>query len=134
MCPESLSQQKLVSHRCRFKEGVLEDRVQEAMLNLVIANRILDQENICDAFGHISVRHPLDQEKYIMARSRAPGVIELDDLMEFHLDGRPVDLRDRTVYAERHIHGGVYEARPDVIIAGVAFNVVPFVVAVYLES
>ena len=32
-------------------------------------------------------------EKYIMARSRAPGVIELDDLMEFHLDGRPVDLR-----------------------------------------
>ena len=128
LCLEALFQRKLAYDRRRFKEGVLEDRVQEAMLNLVIANRILDQENICDAFGHISVRHPLDKEKYIMSRSRAPGVIELDDLMEFHLDGRPVDLRDRTVYAERHIHGGVYEARPDVIsvVHSHSHSVIPF--------
>jgi ribulose-5-phosphate 4-epimerase/fuculose-1-phosphate aldolase len=106
----------------------LEDQLQTSMLELVIANRILDQENICDAFGHISVRHPMDPDKYIMARSRAPGVIELDDLMEFYLDGTPVDLRDRAIYAERHIHGGVYEARSDVmsVVHSHSHSVIPF--------
>jgi len=106
----------------------VDEKLQEAMLELVIANRILDQENICDAFGHISVRHPLDPEKYIMARSRAPGVIELDDLMEFHLDGTPVDQCDRVMYAERHIHGGVFEARPDVmsVVHSHSHSVIPF--------
>ena len=31
----------------------------EAKLDeLVTANRILGRENVCDAFGHVSIRHP----------------------------------------------------------------------------
>jgi len=98
------------------------------MLELVIANRILDKENICDAFGHISVRHPLDPEKYIMARSRAPGVIEFGDLMEFYLDGTPINENGQEIYAERHIHGAIFEMRREVnsIVHSHSHSVIPF--------
>ncbi|MBT5051409.1 MAG: class II aldolase/adducin family protein [Rhodospirillaceae bacterium] len=86
-----------------------------AMQELVVANRILATEGVCDAFGHASVRHPDNSDRYIMARSRSPGVITIDDLMEYTLDGEPIDQRDRAMYAERHIHGGVYEKRPDAL-------------------
>lgn len=86
-----------------------------AMQELVIANRILATEGVCDAFGHASIRHPENPDRYVMARSRSPGVITIDDLMEYTLDGDPIDQRDRAMYAERHIHGGVYEQRPDAL-------------------
>ena len=35
--------------------------------------------------------------------------------MEFALDGRPIDAAGRKPYAERHIHGAVYDERPDVL-------------------
>ena len=34
---------------------------------LVVANRILANEGVVDAFGHVSVRHPENPERYIMA-------------------------------------------------------------------
>jgi HCOMODA/2-hydroxy-3-carboxy-muconic semialdehyde decarboxylase len=36
------------------------------------------------------------------------------DILEFDLDSRPVDARDRALLAERFIHGEIYKARPDV--------------------
>ena len=56
---------------------------------LVIANRILSNEGVVDAFGHVSVRHPTNPEFYIMACSRSPGIVTADDLMEYSLDGDP---------------------------------------------
>ncbi|HAN81317.1 MAG TPA: class II aldolase family protein, partial [Gammaproteobacteria bacterium] len=74
----------------------------EAKLDeLVTANRILGNENVCDAFGHVSVRHPGRNDRYFLSRSRAPERVEVEDLMEFTLDGDPVDQRGRTPYAER---------------------------------
>ena len=35
--------------------------------------------------------------------------------MEYTLDGEPLDQQDRPMYSERPIHGGAYEARPDVM-------------------
>ncbi|MGE3244816.1 MAG: class II aldolase/adducin family protein [Beijerinckiaceae bacterium] len=81
---------------------------------LVAANRILYREGVVDGLGHVSIRHPDDPELFVMARSRAPGLVEFEDLMEFRLDGTPIDLRGRTVYGERIIHGCIYEARPEV--------------------
>ena len=64
----------------------------EAKLDeLVTANRILGRENVCDAFGHVSIRHPDQDDRYFLSRSRAPERIEVDDLMEFTLDGDPID-------------------------------------------
>ncbi|HEU4617008.1 MAG TPA: class II aldolase/adducin family protein [Gammaproteobacteria bacterium] len=83
-------------------------------LRVVAANRILANEGVVDAFGHVSVRDPRDAERFVMSRSRSPALVELSDLMEFRLDGSPVDPRGRTVYGERMIHAAVYAARPDV--------------------
>jgi HCOMODA/2-hydroxy-3-carboxy-muconic semialdehyde decarboxylase len=82
---------------------------------LVTANRILANENIVDSFGHISVRHPARKDRYLLSRARAPERIEAADIMEFTLEGDPVDANDRRPYLERFIHGAIYEARPDVI-------------------
>ena len=81
---------------------------------LVTANRILAREGVVDAFGHASIRHPHRPDRYLMSRARAPERIELDDLLEFTLDGTPLDAGDRKPYAERFIHGAVYAARPDI--------------------
>ena len=81
---------------------------------LVTANRILATEGIVDSFGHVSVRHPDRADRYLLSRARAPERIEADDIMEFTLEGDPVDARGRKPYLERFIHGALYEARPDV--------------------
>ena len=63
----------------------------EAALNeLVIANRILANEDVVDAYGHVSVRHPGNPERFFLARMLAPELVERGDLMEFGLDGQPV--------------------------------------------
>jgi ribulose-5-phosphate 4-epimerase/fuculose-1-phosphate aldolase len=38
-----------------------------------------------------------------------------EDILEFNLDGTPVDLRGLRPYLERFIHGALYRARPDVL-------------------
>jgi HCOMODA/2-hydroxy-3-carboxy-muconic semialdehyde decarboxylase len=85
------------------------------MDELVTGNRILAREGVVDSFGHISVRHPDNPQRYLLSRSRAPDCIEADDIMEFTLDGAPIDARGRAPYLERFIHGALYEARPDVM-------------------
>ena len=81
---------------------------------LALANRILAREGVVDTFGHVSIRHPQRADRYLMSRSRAPEQVTVEDLMEFELDGTPVDARGRTPYSERAIHGAIYERRPDV--------------------
>lgn len=97
---------------------------------LVAANRILAHENVVDAFGHVSIRDPRDPKRYVLARSRSPELVEHDDLMEFALDGTPIDARGRTPYGERVIHGAVYEARNDVhaVVHNHSYAVLPFTI------
>ena len=95
---------------------------------LVTANRILAREGVVDSFGHVSVRHPDNPQRYLLSRSRAPDCIEKDDIMEFTLDGTAVDVRGRAPYLERFIHGALYEARPDVmsVVHNHSESVIPF--------
>ena len=62
------------------------DGIVERVRELVFANRILAREGVVDAFGHISLRHPDNPERYFMSCSRAPELITADDIMEFTLD------------------------------------------------
>jgi HCOMODA/2-hydroxy-3-carboxy-muconic semialdehyde decarboxylase len=96
--------------------------------DLVVANRILAREGIVDAFGHISVRHPQNPDRYLLSRSRAPQCVDADDIMEFTLDGDPVDPRGRAPYFERFIHGAIYQSRPDAmsVIHSHSQAVIPF--------
>jgi HCOMODA/2-hydroxy-3-carboxy-muconic semialdehyde decarboxylase len=82
--------------------------------DLVAANRILAQQGVLDAFGHVSIRHPANPERYLLSRARAPALVAADDIMEFDLDSNPVDARGRRMFLERFIHGQVYKARADV--------------------
>jgi len=95
---------------------------------LVAANRILAHEQVVDAFGHVSLQHPDHRHHYVLSRSRAPEFVKLDDLMEFELDGEPIDGQDRTPYGERFIHGAVMEGRPGInaVVHNHAYDVLPF--------
>jgi len=96
--------------------------------DLVIANRILANEGVLDGFGHVSVRHPQDPGRYFLSRSRGPELVTKDDLIEFTLDNAPIDQNGRPMYAERAIHGSIYEARPEVqaVCHNHALSLIPF--------
>ncbi|MDB5408248.1 MAG: class aldolase/adducin family protein [Rhodospirillales bacterium] len=82
---------------------------------LVTGNRILYDQKIVDAFGHLSVRHDKDPTKYLMSRHLAPGLVTPDDLVTFDLDSVPVVDIGKRYYSERFIHGEIYKARPEVV-------------------
>ena len=107
------------------------DVLENAMREVVIANRILANERVVDAYGHVSVRHPLDPTRYLLSRSRAPELVERGDVIEFDLEGKAVSGDARPPYLERFIHGAIYEARPDVqaVVHAHADAVLPFTVS-----
>ena len=80
--------------------------------DLVVANRILAREEVVDAYGHVSVRHPQHPDRYLLSCSRSPELVTLDDIVEHTLAGDSVGNESRTLYAERHIHGGHFRAAP----------------------
>ena len=55
--------------------------------DLVAANRILADNNVPNSFGHVSIRHPDNPGRFLMARARAPMCVEIDDIMQFTLEG-----------------------------------------------
>src|SRR5713226_461244 len=64
--------------------------------DLVIANRILAKEDVVDAYGHVSIRHPDKPKHFFLARSLAPDLVERGDIVELGLDGQPVrDIADK---------------------------------------
>lgn len=96
--------------------------------DLVAANRVLHQQGINDAFGHISVRSNRDPNRYYLARSLAPDLVTAADLIEYDLDSKPVNLNGRDQYSERYIHGEIYKARPDIrsVVHNHSADVIPF--------
>ena len=96
--------------------------------DLVAANRILADQGVLDGYGHVSVRHERDPERFLLAWARAPELVEAADVMEHDLDGAPHDGRGRSPYAERFIHGEIYRARPDVtaVVHHHSPSVIPF--------
>src|SRR5437660_1348582 len=98
--------------------------------DLVAANRILAQNGVLDAWGHVSIRHPNNPERYLLSRARAPALVSAEDIMEFDIDSNPVDQQGRRVFLERFIHGEAYRARPDVnaVVHSHSPTVIPFTV------
>ena len=99
--------------------------------DLVIANRILAKEEVVDAYGHISIRHPDDPKHFFLSRSVAPDLVERDDIVELGLDGQPVRDETRALYLERFIHAAIFEARPDInaVVHAHAEDILPFGIA-----
>jgi HCOMODA/2-hydroxy-3-carboxy-muconic semialdehyde decarboxylase len=82
--------------------------------DLVAANHILFDQGVVDGFGHVSARHDRDPSCFLLSRSMAPGLVTPADIMEFDLDGAPVDPRGRAVYLELFIHGEIFRLHPEV--------------------
>jgi HCOMODA/2-hydroxy-3-carboxy-muconic semialdehyde decarboxylase len=61
------------------------------------------------------MRHPTDPGRYLLSRSRSPALIEPADILQFTLDSEPVRRPTAQLYAERVIHGCIYQARSDVM-------------------
>ena len=84
--------------------------------DLVDANRILADQKIFDAFGHVSARHDGDASRFVLSRNLAPGRVTAADLLDFAVEtGEPVMADPPRLYLERHIHSEIYKARPDVL-------------------
>jgi HCOMODA/2-hydroxy-3-carboxy-muconic semialdehyde decarboxylase len=97
--------------------------------DVVTANRILANEGVVDAFGHVSIRDPRNPNRYYQTRSIAPFLATEKDVILLDLDGNPVDPNVKCgCYLERYIHGEIYKLRPDVnaVIHTHSATVVPF--------
>src|SRR5437868_12573703 len=99
--------------------------------DLVIANRILAKEEVVDAYGRVSVRHPDDPKRFLIARSLAPDLVGPEDILELDLGGHPVRDDGRPLYLERFIHAAILAARPDVmaVVHAHAEDTLPFGIA-----
>lgn len=97
---------------------------------LVIANRILAHEQIFDSYGHVSVRHPTDPERFFLARSVSPEQVQVEDIIEYGVDGQATSATSQAQYSERFIHAAVYASRPDVqaVVHAHTESVLPFTV------
>jgi HCOMODA/2-hydroxy-3-carboxy-muconic semialdehyde decarboxylase len=107
------------------------DVIAETLHELIVATRILANEKILDAFGHVSMRHPHDPQRYFIPRHRAPELAEISDIVELTLDSEPVRPTEFRLYSEKVIHGEIYKARADVnaVCHHHAHTVLPFAIS-----
>jgi len=96
--------------------------------DLVLANRILSNEGVLDAFGHVSARHPTTADRFVISHTRAPELVEAGDLQLLDLHGARVAGGERRSYEEVAIHAAVYRHRADVgaVVHSHAPSVIPF--------
>ena len=90
------------------------DKLAAARALLARANRLIANEGVLDAFGHVSMRHPTDPSRYLLSRSRGPELVQPEDILEYDLESQPLKPPTLRMYSERVIHGEIYKARPDV--------------------
>ena len=111
--------------------GDMSNATEIAKIDLVIANRVLARCGAVDAYGHVSVRHPLDSGRLLIARSLSPEFVEIEDIVELDLDAAPAGADRRATYREKFIHSEIYRARPDVqaVVHGHPRQILPFSVS-----
>jgi ribulose-5-phosphate 4-epimerase/fuculose-1-phosphate aldolase len=102
-----------VSLACRAEDARPADPA--VLEDLAAASRILADQGVVDAFGHVTVRHPTNPEHFLMTRSLAPALATPVDIVELDLDGNDVNHTGKTLFLERFIHAEIYRARPDVM-------------------
>jgi HCOMODA/2-hydroxy-3-carboxy-muconic semialdehyde decarboxylase len=104
--------------------------VQQFIIDdLVAANRILADQQVVDAFGHVSVRLQSNRQRFLMSRDLAPALVTADDIVEYDLDGKAFGAKPGFAHApERFIHAEVYRIRPDVnsVVHSHSPTIIPF--------
>ena len=101
----------------------------ELFADLAYANRILQNEGVIDAFGHISVRDPQNPQRFYMARNLPPSLVTTKDILQYDMQCNTIDApQGAGSYGERFIHCGVLRNRPDVnsVIHGHSLTLIKF--------
>ena len=100
-----------------------------ALDNLIV----LTEGSILDAYGHLSFRHPLNPETFIMPRNLAPAnIASARDLVEYNVaDASAVDANAPPGYIERFIHSEIYRRFPAInsVIHSHASAVIPYTIS-----
>lgn len=92
---------------------------------LVQGCRVLAAFDVFDDQGHLSARLPDDPDTALVNEFSSPATAGLQQFVPFDVSGSPYP---DAVPAETAIHGGIYDARPDV--GAVCHNHSPFAVVV----
>lgn len=109
-------------------QGIVPRTPDEAIEQVVMANRILANEGILDALGHVSVRNPANSRTFFQARSISPTEVTKGDILEIDLEGNVVSRTTMRPYGERIIHAAILKARPEMnaVFHGHPAAVIPF--------
>ena len=100
---------------------------------LIKANHILHYNNVCDAYGHISSRHPDNSSLFLMSADQAPALVSSsNDLITYLVeDASAVDPNAPRGYIERYIHSEMYKRYPEVnsVVHAHAADVLPYAIS-----
>ena len=119
----------LPSQSCSQTQPLLIPKTaNEAIEQVVMANRILANEGILDALGHVSLRNPENPKTFFQSRSLSPSEVTKNDILEIDLDGNVVTKTTMKPYGERAIHAAILKARPEMnaVFHGHIPAVIPF--------
>jgi len=102
----------------------------DVVKKFISACHILHFHSVLDAYGHLSVRHPLQPDLFVMARQVAPALISCpQDLIDYRVyDASPIDTSLTDGYVERYIHSEIFKKYPEVnaVIHSHAESVIPY--------
>jgi len=92
-------------------------RLAAAKLELAQANRILANEGILDALGHVSVRDPTNPNRFLISRQLSAALVTPKDIVAVDLNGDAVspEVQNQSLFWERFIHAALYQKRPDLV-------------------
>src|SRR3982074_2583641 len=94
-----------------FREAIAQKprtKMRQLVADLVSANKILHNQSVLDAFGHVSARHIGDPSRFLLSRSKAPISVTEKDIIEFDVEGNSVEPTKEPLYLERYIHSEIY--------------------------
>jgi HCOMODA/2-hydroxy-3-carboxy-muconic semialdehyde decarboxylase len=94
-----------------------QDPIEALKQDLALASRMLASPElaILDAFGHVSVRHPSNANRYFIPRYVSAGVVRPGDIIENDLDSQAIGGPRNDQFQEIYMHGEIYKARPDIM-------------------
>ena len=81
---------------------------------LTLGCRILAEQDIIDALGHMSLRIPGRDDLFMINRGMSPSLVRPEDFIVCDMDGNVVE-GDGLPNAEWPIHAEILKARPDVM-------------------
>ncbi len=104
--------------------------LEAARKDVAAANRILFNQGVVDAFGHVSMRDPSNPAQFLLAKNMAPATVTPEDVLTFDLQGKLQGGGDQKVYLERFIHAAIYAQHPEVngVVHSHAKAVLPFTI------